>query len=81
MSKCSVFFVLPRLIVDRWLSQLDAGNPLNLFKIHHIGRQPRPFPKSHEQVCLDVPYEVETRSGLSSLQKEGGTMFNELSTN
>jgi hypothetical protein len=33
------------LIVNRWLSQLDAGNPLNLFKTHRSGKQPRPLNK------------------------------------
>ena len=35
---------VPLKIVDRWLSQLDAANPLNLFKTHRCRRQPKVSP-------------------------------------
>jgi hypothetical protein len=47
--------VVPHLRLGQQLSQVDAGDPLKLFKTHRSGRQPRPFQQSHEQVRLDVP--------------------------
>ena len=37
--------------------------------------------QSRKRVCLDVPYEGEIRSGLSTLQKGRFTMFNKLPRN
>ena len=46
--------VVPHFNVDRWLSQLGVGNPLNLFKTHHRRRWAKISHQNHERVCLDV---------------------------
>lgn len=47
-------------MVDRQLSQLEAGTRLNLFKTHESGKQPRISHLSHDRVHSAFSWEVET---------------------
>ena len=50
---------------------MDAGNPLNLFKTHGSGRQPRPFPQSHERVSWMSPEKWRIEEGWILSKMDG----------